>query len=756
MITGDLRDRGEGLSLGNRTVRTPMLEARLGNDMAESKPVILESIKEFAKHEDGRRALKIAADSVEFANSLSPSCWATLIPKNNPNWRLFVGPSIMLLLRAPAMEVEIMVIRAQLDEDVQERIGRQGGDRRYKRPEGGSRYRLDLGQFLELWPIIQESHRAAIKQVADLERLTMRSSEHRPAAISFLNETLSRNLVQPKYVEPENKTDVETLPPKATAGFARLTQSLGDQGLLFSREVVANYVLALQTKRFAILTGISGTGKTRIAIALAQQFQTARHRKVATSSDDAFGIKVLPSQIKYSRIMLPALIRANLSLQPASADLASRQLQIRYPEGRTTLAYNRSEGGATALLFRGKFRDWFRGNLAEGDRLWLRVHVGDTVELDELEIGLAKETKVVEEPGDNYLVVPVRPDWVDNRSLLGYFNPLTDQYSTTPFLDLLIRAKSEEERADSVNEDPHPFFVILDEMNLARVEHYFSDFLSAVESGEPVPLHDNEAVETGEAGTQIPRQLKVPDNVFFTGTVNVDETTYMFSPKVLDRAFTIEFGHVDLEGFTQGETHEDQSELDLDPEASLRSKYRPPERQDWVEFSKDAETHHKALLQLHKILQTEHCHFGYRVANEIARFVNLARQQTKNTDRAVRAAFDLALLQKVLPKFHGTKQELEPLLKRLFNFAVYGSNHNAKGDQHPELKDWRVVEGRLTARTRSQPTSGDASPENVNTTPEPEREPSAGDEFPVFPRSGAKIWRMLDRLQKRGFTSFIE
>ena len=648
-----------------------------------------------------------------------------------------------------------MVISAQLDEDVQERIGEQRVDRRYKRPKGGSRYRLELGQFLELWPKIREAHRDAIRQVADREPRTMRSSEHLPAAISFLNDTVSGSLVQPAYVEAEDATPDETAPSRATSGFARLTQSLGDQGLLFSREVVANYVLALQTKRFAILTGISGTGKTRIAIAVAQQFPPVRHRKVATSPDDVFDIEVMPSQIKYSRMMLPALIRANLSLQPASADLASRQLRIRYPEGQTTLAYNRSEGGGTALLFRGKFRDWFRANLTEGDRIWLRLHVGDTVEFDELEIGLA-ETKVIEEPGDNYLVVPVRPDWVDNRGLLGYFNPLTDQYSTTPFLDLLIRAKSEKERADSVGEDPHPFFVILDEMNLARVEHYFSDFLSAVESGEPIPLHDSEAVETGEAGPQIPRQLEVPVNVFFTGTVNVDETTYMFSPKVLDRAFTIEFDQEDLEGFTREESHKGQSDLDLEPETSLRSKYRPPKRRDWVDFSKTAEMHHKVLLQLHKILQIEHRHFGYRVANEIARFVNLARQQAKNKDRAVHAAFDLAILQKVLPKFHGTKQELESLLGRLFNFAVYGSNHSAKGRQHLELKDWKVVEGRLTTRTRSQATSGNASPENVNMTPEPEQEPSAGGEPPVFPRTGAKIWRMLDRLQKRGFTSFIE
>ena len=696
------------------------------------------------------RVLKIAADSVELANSLNRSCWATLIPASSRDFRLFVGPSTMLVLRASSLAVEITVISTLLDEDLQETIGPRVS-RRYKRPEGASRHRLELVEFLKLWPRVREAHREAIRQAAAPVRLTMRFSEHRPGAISFLNDTLNRNLVQPGYVEAEDTS---------TAGFASLTQWLQDEGLLFPREVVANYVLALQTKRFAILTGISGTGKTRIAKAVAQQFRPVRSRKVATHSpDDAFDIEVKPYQINYSRIMLPALVVGNLSLQAASADLASRQVRIRYPEGRTTLAYNRSEGGATALLFRGKFKEWFHANLTAGDRIWLRVHEGDTVESDEIEIGLA-ETKVIEEPGDNYEVVPVRPDWVDNRGLLGYFNPLTGQYSVTPFLDLLIRAKSEEARAESEKEDPHPFFVILDEMNLARVEHYFSDFLSALESGEPIALHDNEALDTGEAqaGPQIPRQLEVPANVFFTGTVNVDETTYMFSPKVLDRAFTIEFDQVDLEGFTRGGSHADQSDLDLGPPGtSLRfTPYRPPTRDDWVEFSKTAEMHHKALLQLNKILQAEHRHFGYRVANEIARFVNRAREQSLNTDRAVDAAFDLALLQKVLPKFHGTKQELESLFRRLFNFAVYGPDHGAKGDQSPELKDWRVVEGRLTKRTGSQPSSGNANPEIGDTTPEPDQVPSPDGETPVFPRTGAKIWRMLDRLQKRGFTSFME
>ncbi len=101
--------------------------------------------------------------------------------------------------------------------------------------------------------------------------------------------------------------------------------------------------------------------------------------------------------------------------------------------------------------------------------------------------------------------------------------------------------------------DPRPFLAILDEMNLARVEHYFSDVLSAMESGEAVELHENAAVEEGETddGVAVPRSLVLPPNLFLVGTVNIDETTYAFSPKVLDRAFTIEFNDVALSTYGQ-------------------------------------------------------------------------------------------------------------------------------------------------------------------------------------------------------------
>ncbi len=132
----------------------------------------------------------------------------------------------------------------------------------------------------------------------------------------------------------------------------------------------------------------------------------------------------------------------------------------------------------------------------------------------------------------NYKVVPVGADWTDNRSVLGFYNPLIEKYNSTVILDLIIEADE--------NKNREPFFLILDEMNLSHVERYFADFLSGFESNEKIHLHSNGNETQTTSKKNIPEKIKLPDNLFVIGTVNVDETTYMFSPKVLDRANVIE------------------------------------------------------------------------------------------------------------------------------------------------------------------------------------------------------------------------
>lgn len=260
--------------------------------------------------------------------------------------------------------------------------------------------------------------------------------------------------------------------------------------------------------------------------------------------------------------------------------------------------------------------------------------------------------------------VPVRPDWMDNKGLLGYFNILDEKYHSTPVLDLLLEAQDHPDK---------PYFIILDEMNLAKVEHYFSDFLSVMESrtpdrpeGEALRLHPHDIAEAPD-GRIIPGSVHIPANVFFAGTVNVDESTYMFSPKVLDRANVIEFNEVDLEAYAE-KTRDDSMFILTDPEVINRfynAEAKPfCRKQDFDDLPEDGKI---VLREILAIMKEGNLHFGYRVTNEISRLVRLASEEVAG--QGLNDALDIQILQKILPKLHGTKAKLEAPLEKLRDYC---------------------------------------------------------------------------------------
>jgi hypothetical protein len=263
-----------------------------------------------------------------------------------------------------------------------------------------------------------------------------------------------------------------------------------------------------------------------------------------------------------------------------------------------------------------------------------------------------------------HLVIPVGADWTGSDAILGYPDGLDPKrYVTRPALDLIQRAAEAEG-------DGTPHFLILDEMNLSHVERYFADLLSLIESGEFTELYRRGEPDGDWDGLRsgVAPKFRLPSNLFIIGTVNVDETTYMFSPKVLDRANVIEFRveredlvkflgkprRVDLEafnaegfkqGFGQSFTVEADKELTV-PEG--------------VATLFEAE-----MLLLFDLLGEHNAEFGFRVANEAARFMHfyqvLSGKDAKSGDW-FEAAMDAVIVQKLLPKLHGSRTKLEGLL----------------------------------------------------------------------------------------------
>lgn len=247
--------------------------------------------------------------------------------------------------------------------------------------------------------------------------------------------------------------------------------------------------------------------------------------------------------------------------------------------------------------------------------------------------------------------VSIGADWTNREPLLGYPNALKSGDYVLPesgVLQLLMRA----------NEDPSkPYFLILDEMNLSVVERYFADFLSAMESGEKIKLWDNEE-------GNVPKEIELPKNVFIIGTINVDETTYMFSPKVLDRANVIEFKIApdEMEQYlneTKNIHLENAYSACADMAADFVNKAKS-------QIQIDNADEKSVLLSFFTELKKVNAEFGYRTVNEISRYLHFADEKDGLEKEK---AIDTAILQKLLPKLHGSAKKLKKVLEPMWQLC---------------------------------------------------------------------------------------
>lgn len=156
-------------------------------------------------------------------------------------------------------------------------------------------------------------------------------------------------------------------------------------------------------------------------------------------------------------------------------------------------------------------------------------------------------------------------------------------------------------------------------MNLAAVEHYFADILSAMESNQKIQLHTHETSIDG-----VPPFVDIPSNFHIVGTVNIDETTHQFSTKVLDRAYTIEFNEVDLDAF-------------------LDNYLKRPEVAEYVDIIKRAG---ELCIEINNLLYKQCMHFAYRTYKEILSYMLFNSVSSRSLP--FEYAMDNMIMQKIL------------------------------------------------------------------------------------------------------------
>lgn len=287
----------------------------------------------------------------------------------------------------------------------------------------------------------------------------------------------------------------------------------------------------------------------------------------------------------------------------------------------------------------------------------------------------------------NFELIQVKPNWHNSMDVIGYLSNIpSPHYVFTPFIEFIVKAWQHPEV---------PFFLCLDEMNLAPVEEYFAEFLSAIESrsfegreymtdpiikpfnsfGEDVAktmvntLFPNfTAGDTESAITKVikhfrTRGLTLPRNLIVIGTVNMDETTFSFSRKVLDRAMSVEMNEVNYDSFLTDTTDDDLKAIvkafeendDADLNALLVDRHIEA-REIIDDLGDDARFTIDYLKRINALLEGTPFKLGYRAANEALIYLQ-ASQKFGQTDRI--SALDNFTLMKVLSRVEGDETKLK-------------------------------------------------------------------------------------------------
>jgi tRNA A37 threonylcarbamoyladenosine biosynthesis protein TsaE len=482
---------------------------------------------------------------------------------------------------------------------------------------------------------------------------------------------------------------------------------------------------SLLSKRFLIATGLAGSGKTKLAQAFAYWMTPSSLKAAVFSPGSEIKSATVTYYVKHSDAFSVEFWNAANEAEATKVSLPREMIA----EWAAYIVANSIPSTTQAR----EIREAVKGTSKFSDQL----HSFET-HLKAAAFALVN-SQLLDVTGRCHTIVPVGADWTGNENILGYPDGLqASNYVAKPALDLILHAA---DHADV------PHFLILDEMNLSHVERYFADILSIIESDEGLDLYSGDMTKpetwrkTSAAKAVPPKLKQLPENLFIIGTVNVDETTYMFSPKVLDRANVIEFRMEAgaLEGFLGDPAKPDLSKLD--GKGASFGKAFVDAAMNPVTVPADVKAAYDAEMLLHfKTLQAHGAEFGYRTAYETARFMHFYKLLGNSPDLTAENAqgrtwfddaFDCVVFQKLLPKLHGSRAKLGPVLKKLWFLCV----NDAAGRGADALK---------AAEEAARSTDKKAEPSVIV----PEGAP--------YPLSAEKIGRMWRLLIENGFASFAE
>jgi len=355
--------------------------------------------------------------------------------------------------------------------------------------------------------------------------------------------------------------------------------------------------------------------------------------------------------------------------------------------------------------------------------------------------------------GLNYQLIPVRPDWHEPSDLLGYISRLGShgaEYIVTDFLVFIVaawKAVTESIQAGEINLKANcmPYWLCLDEMNLAPVEQYFADYLSVIEtrqwegeqySCDPLlnpnvfqQLENTDKLRSslnldGDAHNDLwdyflTKGISIPPNLIVAGTVNMDETTHGFSRKVIDRAFTLDFG----EFFPNDYQHYFEPATQVKALSFPRFSQVDLELISQVKIDADAHKSIEFLESINQELKTTPFELAYRALNELLIAVVCFNP---NDQQTLQAVWDDFLITKVLPRIEGDSEKLQD-----------------DGEQSLLNKLELILAEQLNEIWSDEQNRPDLLRENISAVP-----------LNIQCRSKKKIQWMQKRLNDNGFTSF--